>query len=152
MFNQTEEDKPVIVVDETVKAYMLEMGRWTKFLAIFMFVIMALMILGGLSMMLLMPAMYAEQGAGSIAGGIFGGVFFLIYIVYVAVFFYPTWALLKYATTIKRALATFDQDLFRTALRYLKNYFLYTGILVIIIIAVYILGIAIIALTAAIAS
>lgn len=152
MFNHSEEDKPVIAVDETVKAYMLEMGRWTKFLAIFMFVIMALMILGGLSMMLLMPAMYAEQGAGSIAGGIFGGVFFLIYIVYVAVFFYPTWALLKYATTIKRALATFDQDLFRTALRYLKNYFLYTGILVIIIMAVYILGIAIIALTAAIAS
>ena len=152
MFNHSEEDKPAIAVDETVKAYMLEMGRWTKFLAIFMFVIMALMILSGLAMMMLMPAIYTEQGAGPIAGGIFGGVFFLIYIVYVAVFFYPTWALLKYATTIKRALATFDQHLFRTAMRYLKNYFLYTGILIIVIMAVYILGIAIVGVTAAIAS
>lgn len=152
MFNHSEEDKPAVAVDETVKAYMLEMGRWTKFLAVFTFVMMGLMILGGFFMMMTMPALYNEQGLGPVAGGIFGGFFFLFYLLFVAVFFYPTWALLKYATTIKRALATFDQQLFRAAMRYIKNYFLYTGILVIVMISLYIFGIGIVAFTAALAS
>lgn len=139
-FNHSDENNKGITFDATAKAHMLEMGRWTKFLAIFFWVVMALAVATGIIMVFIyFPALYADSNeeAYGIAVGL---MVVVVMIVYAAVFFYPTWALYKYASMVKHAINSSDQYLFNKALQYLKNYFRYTGILIIVLTSLYIVS------------
>lgn len=139
MFNHSDENKG-ITLDATAKAHMLEMGRWTKFLAIFMWVIMTLFFVTGIVMAFTyFPALYADSNEEAY-GVVVGIMMVVIMIVYAAVFFYPTWVLYKYASMVKQAINNADQYLFNKALQYLKNYFRYTGILIIVLTSLYIVS------------
>jgi hypothetical protein len=128
-------------VDEIAKSTMLEMSRWTKFLAILGFIAIGFMVLGGIvagMLMANMPGIYGNNFISSIGGvGIT-----IIYLVLAAAEFYPVYALMKYSTNIKVALNTANKQQFNTAIRYLKNMFKYIGIMTIVLFAFY--GIAII--------
>jgi hypothetical protein len=122
-----------LVVDETGKAIYMEMTRWTKFLAIIGFVMLGLMILAGFFMGSIMAAAMGGTGLA-----VFGGIGFTVfYMLIAAIYFYPIYALYKYSVLIKPAIAGNNAELFNRAIGYKKNMFVYWGVLMIILIALY---------------
>lgn len=136
MFNHPEEEAKIIV-DETARAYMLEIGRWGKFLAIAGFIFMGLLLL--LSIVMAISFSSLADGFGG-SGGLHPAFSAIILALMIAIYFYPIYALYKYAVQIKAALATENQELFNSAFGYLKGMFKYMGIFMIIIIGCYVLG------------
>ncbi|MCB9045673.1 MAG: hypothetical protein H6550_06005 [Chitinophagales bacterium] len=133
MFDHSEEPKGLIV-DETGRSHMLELGRWGRFMAIASFIMMGLMVLKGLFAMISMVAWSEGFGLG---GSFAGPSVFVMYLLMAGINFYPTYALYKYTSLIKRATMLEDQYMFNEAFRYLKNAFKYLGVLLIIIICLY---------------
>lgn len=122
-----------ITIDETGKAIYLEMTRWTKFLAIVGFVMLGIIALLGLFMGSIM-----STAMGGSAMGAMGSIgLTLLYLLMAVLYFYPTYALYKYSVLIKPALANADTELFNKAINYKKNMFVYMGVLMIIVIALY---------------
>lgn len=122
-------------VDDVAKSSFLEMARWTKFLAILGFIFLGLMLIGCVFFGVAVSNMpiYGSMLGGSNATGIM-----IVYFVIIAgINFYPIYALLKYSTSIRTALAANDKTKFNEAIGYLKSMFKYIGILMIIILAIY---------------
>lgn len=118
-------------VDEVARANMLEMARWTKFLSIVGFIGLGLLAMGGIAM-LFSTAIIDSMGYGALGTSVA-----LIYLVLVALYFYPTYALFKFANTVKPAIRTANQAQFNEALGHLKGVFKFVGIFTIIIIGIY---------------
>lgn len=121
-------------IDESVKATFLEMTRWTKFMSIVGFIVVSLMVLGGIIFGLIASNL-------SIYNNMLGGYASVVIIAYVviaaAINFYPIYALLKYSTGMKTAMLSNDKNKFNESVAYLKNMFKYIGILMIIVLALY---------------
>jgi len=136
--NQTQ-DIFHLEVDEIAKSTMLEMSRWTKFMAILgfiaigIFIVFAFFLVLGASSLPMYNSTFTSLNSIGIA---------IYFVVVAALEFYPIYALIKYSTNIKSALHTANQEQFNTALKYLKNMFKYMGIMAIIALAFY--GLAII--------
>lgn len=138
---------PGTVINETAKYNLLEAARWGKFLAVVGFVIMGLMIAGGLIMGAFMATFSAAQ-----LGYLFSpALFTFFYVVLAVIYFYPIYALLKFSTLTKRALQANDPSIFAQATGYLKGMLKYMGIWTILIICIYALVI-IFAMTVGLAS
>ncbi|MDR3679381.1 MAG: DUF5362 family protein [Flavipsychrobacter sp.] len=118
-------------VDATAQSHFLEMARWTKFLAIMGFVFM------GLLMIVCIAVGVFLANSSTPVAGINNTMFATIYLVVAAIYIYPIFALYKYSTQIKKAIITTNQELFNSAISYLKRMFKYTGILLVIFIAIY---------------
>lgn len=119
-------------IDDVAQSHMMETARWGKFLAIVGFIFLGLVILFGL---------FSIAGASSLSRA-FGGSasiasIFIIYIIVAGIYFYPTFALLKFSRMMKPALAHRNQQMFNDALGYLKNMFRYIGIVVLIMLVIY---------------
>jgi Family of unknown function (DUF5362) len=137
-FNEDKNNLFGLEIDNYAKNTFYDMVKWSKFLAVLGFIGLGLMIAGGL---------YAIVAAGSYSsysyysrnsfGGIYGTMMFFIYIIIAALYFYPTFALLKYSTCMKTAVTTNNKAKFNEAITYLKNMFKYIGIVMIIILSVY---------------
>ncbi len=133
MIDLNENQASHMEVDEIAKSHMLEMGRWGKFLAIVGFIMIGLMIIGGLFASVAMSAL-APSG---LLGGISGMGMFFMYLIAAAIMFYPMLALFKYASNIKPALHTLNKEQFNRAFANLKSMFKYWGIITIIILSLY---------------
>src|SRR4051812_36973583 len=118
-------------VDEVAKAHMLEMGRWGKFISIIGFIMIGLMLAGGLIFSMSASAL----STSSLLGGISGMAIFFIYLIIAAILFFPTYALFKFSANIKPALATMNREQFNTAFGHLKGMFKFWGIMTIIMIS-----------------
>lgn len=145
LFDHAEEPQQ-LQVDEVIRAHMLETGRWTRFLAIICFIMIALIVFGGLAVML-MPA---SGGAASMYGAT-GATLGLFYFVIAAVYLYPAIAMNKYANRIKRSIALEDQQMFTEAHKNMKGLFKYMGILTILFIILYVLLFLFVGVTAFVA-
>ena len=123
-------------IDEEAKSNLLEMSRWTKFLSIIGFIFIGLIIVAGILFGVMISTLYSNMGSNLFAGMGTTGII-ILYVVIGAIYFYPTYALLKYSTNMKAALNTADKARFNTAIYHLKNVFKYIGILLIIILVLY---------------
>ena len=131
------------IFDLTITPYarslFLNMARWAKFLAISGFILM------GLMSIVFMVAFYTSSQVSSntmfSSFGIVGGSIFTLFIL--AVYFYPTYALLMYSIKVKRALTSINQHEFDGSINFLKNMFMYIGILLIIFMVLYGAGLAV---------
>lgn len=122
-------------MDETARASMLETARWAKFIAIMGFIFLGILIVAGIFLSMTLSNNPYMQARGM--GGIFGGFSIVLYVIMAAIYFYPTYALYKFSRLIKPALLTENQQMFNTALGYLKGMFKYTGIVMIVVLALY---------------
>lgn len=129
-------------VDNTAKAYMLETARWAKFLAILSFIGMGILIAAGFYMSTMSSQLAAAYGNNPMMETM-GPIMMVMYILIVAIYFYPVFALLKFSNLIKPAIQSANQQQFNNAFRYMKNMFKYIGIITIIILCLY--GVVIIA-------
>lgn len=130
-----EEEQPKIVVTDVTRNTLLEMSRWTKFLSILGFVFISLMLLGGAFVALAINSISSSLSPVLVSLGAVG--LFMVYVLIVAIDFYPIYALLKYSANIKAALQNNDQERFDRALKYLRNMFIYIGVLFIVLIGLY---------------
>ncbi len=123
-------------VDETAKGHMLETARWAKFLAIIGFVLLGLLVLAGIFMSTIMGTLMAGSGFNSTVGGA-SGLMMVVYIIFAAIYFFPTYYLYKFAVLIKPAILTGNQEEFNTALSYLRSAFRFIGIMMLIVLGIY---------------
>ena len=119
-------------VDETAKGHLLETARWAKFLSIVGFVTIALLILAGLFASMIMGSL-----GGTIGSGMPAGAMMAIYIVFGALYFFPTYYLFKFSSLIKPALLGANQQDFNSALSYLRKAFRFIGIVTLVILGIY---------------
>ena len=134
--------------------YLNTTRKWTMFFAILGFVVIGLMLLGslffgalfkgamsGLSGLESMEGMEGMEGMdiARTAGGFVGTLMFIVLLVFAAIYFFPLFYLLKFSTLSKNAIANLDANELTQAFKYLKSYWVYIGILVIIVLAIYLL-------------
>ncbi|MBS1688051.1 MAG: hypothetical protein JSS96_04955 [Bacteroidetes bacterium] len=132
MYQQNENHH--LEIDHVGRAYILETVRWTKFLAILGFIVMGLVFISGLLLAVVMPSVSIIPGtAGSTAVNSIGLLFL------VGVYFYPIYALSKFSSNMKAAMATSSQTHLNEGLRYQRSMYKYIGILTIIMLIFYLL-------------
>lgn len=133
-FTNLTENKKLEITSKFL-SYFKESGGWALFLAILGFVAIGLMILGGLIFGIVMMNSYY--------GGEIGAIVMLVYVVMGGVMFFPTLYMLKFATGIRAAIKSGNDDDYDNAFKNLKNYFKFVGIMTIVIIGLYIVFILI---------
>ncbi len=125
-------------IDQSGKYNLAEAAKWAKFMGIIGMIMVVLMILGGLAFMTIGSQMLdsAQIPGLPVEGAAFG----IIYIIIAALYFYPTWTLLKFGTQTRLGIKNENQAQFNEGLSSLKNCFKFVGILTVIVIAIYVLA------------
>jgi hypothetical protein len=128
--NQTNEFLP-LQVDSQIKTYLSETAKWGKFLAILGFIMCGLMILAAFAMT-------------SISGGGYPGYtgmpmgIMVVICTFIAIFyFFPCLFLYRFSTKAQAAVRGDSQEDLQLSFKNLKNLFKFTGILTIIVLAIY---------------
>lgn len=131
-------------IDQSSMNYLSEAARWARFLSIIGFIYCGLMIICGIFigsiMSMMVPSMGGESAAMSAVGTGFVGVFIVIVSL---LLFFPAYYLFSFSSKIKRALHNNDQPVLTDALKNLKSFFKFYGILLIILISFYVLAIVV---------
>jgi hypothetical protein len=125
-------EEPQLTLTERSKSYLTETYKWTKFLSIFGFIMIGLLVVLGFVFVGLMSSVPYSDFVGPSRF-----MFAFMYIVLGAIYFIPTWSLLRYSNKMKVALAQNDQVAFEEALSNHKSFFKFFGIMTIIVLALY---------------
>lgn len=121
-----------IKVDDKAKYYLQETRRWTKFVGIIFAISMVLICL----LMTFMFTIYLPQYMQTPVPNS-GAILMVMLLLTAGINFFPIFALLKFGSNINKALKANSQEHFLTALKYLKNMFMYIGIVTIVVILLY---------------
>ncbi len=113
------------------KTYLNETSKWTRFLAIVGFVMLAIMIIAGFSMSIIMNA-FGSNDFDSL--GFATGI---PYLFIGALYFFPIYYLYKFSTNIKAALYDNNDGSEEKAFENLKSHYKFMGILMIVLLAFY---------------
>ena len=119
-----------IVISSNIKTNLKEAAKWGNFLAIVGFVMLGLMLLGSLFAIV----------AGSAFGGKSAAFMGVIYLIMVALYFFPTYYLFNFSKKIKQGLNSSVQSEVDLAFQNLKSMFKFMGIFMIVILAFYALA------------
>ena len=119
-----------VQIDTTTHAYLAETAKWSNFLSIVGFVLSVIIgivalfagtILGNLT--------NSYGGGGSFAGA---GILTVIYLIIAAVYFFMSLYLYRFASKMKVALFTNDQETLNNSFLNLKNLYKLMGVLTIV--------------------
>jgi len=132
-------------IDPATRNHLSEAARWAKFLAIVGFVICGLIVIGGLFFASLMSSMssgfsrsnYEYEAMTSGITTFMSALYILVAVLY----FIPCLFLYKFGNMMKPALASNDQEMLNSSLQNLKKMFRFVGILTIIVLVFFAIGI-----------
>jgi len=132
-----ENNNTQLVITGEAKSYLLETAKWAKFIAIMGFIVMGFMLLMGLvtsflSRMMPSVGIFKMGGATVIGYGIF-------LIVIAVVYLYPLYCLWKFAVRTREAIFSDDTLTMTDSFRWLKKYYKFIGIFIIVLLALYVL-------------
>ncbi|MCD4724117.1 MAG: hypothetical protein K8R63_04680 [Bacteroidales bacterium] len=126
------EDQEFMKLSPISMKYLDTTRKWALFLAIIGFIGLGVLILITIFMMVFSATIGNFPGPG------IPFVFLsFIYLFFAVVYFFPVYYLLKFATNMKNAVLQKNEITLDEAFRFLKNHYLFIGILMIIIIALY---------------
>jgi protein-S-isoprenylcysteine O-methyltransferase Ste14 len=108
--------------------------KWAMFLAIMGFIFLGIMLLFGVIAGVFLSA-FKDNMESSGLTGIIMGVFFVIM---AAVYFFPLLYLFRFSKHIAAAVQTLSKDDLYKAFKNLKSYFVYIGVLIIVMLSVYV--------------
>lgn len=111
---------------DAIRIDLLESAKWTLFFAILLFILLGLIAL---------VSLFAMVAGG--AAGMIGGLFALA--IYGSLIFFPGWYYYKFSTLTRQALAYGDNDALGEGFVYLKRFYRFVGILMIVVISLYLL-------------
>ncbi len=125
-----------LTINDTAKAYMLETGRWTKFLGIVGLIFCGLFLL--FAIFFLMGGSAWQEAIGTMPGmeGL-GVMMFMVQIFSIFLVAYPSIQLIRYANNIGPALETANDEQFNLSFKSLKNTFKFYGIIMIVALGFY---------------
>jgi len=107
--------------------------KWTMFLAIMGFIFLGIMMLVGIIAGVFLSAFDTGLESTGISGMLMGLFIILMGVVY----FFPILYLFRFSKHTAKAISTLDKEELYKAIKNLKSYFVYIGILIIIVLAVY---------------
>ncbi len=131
-------------IDQTSQTHLVEAARWARFLAIVGFIVCGLIILMGIfaaSIFSSMMEKFRGEEFSNIPMSGLGQMMSVIYIVAAVIYFIPCLFLFRFANYMKTAFITGEQETLNKSFQNLKVMFRFVGILTIIILCLYALGI-----------
>jgi hypothetical protein len=134
-------------LDQTSKSHLSEAARWAKFLAIVGFIACILIVLAGVfagSIFEKYGDRYEGFGRNSqVSTRDLGAVAAVMYVLVALLYFFPCLFLFNFASKMKTALLSNDQDTLSRSFQNLKKTFRYLGVLTIILLCFWVLGIVV---------
>lgn len=124
-----------LLIDDEMKAYLDEYGRWGKILAIISFVSIGLVVIGVVLGFLYMSM--AEGGFGGSSLPIPEMFLVLIYLLFLVIYFIPALYLYRSTTAVRKAVRLDDDFALVESFRNLKNLFKFLAIFILIGIGLY---------------
>lgn len=128
------EEKKIEIEPQTLK-HLNTARKWAMFLAIIGFIIVGIMIIIGL----LAGTFLTAFSSGQKGLGIPGSLTFIPVLLISAVYFFPVLFLFRFSKYSSHAIQKFDSMEFNKAIKNLKYYFAYIGIVFIAILTLYII-------------
>ena len=124
-------------VDQAGKSHLAEAARWAKFISVIGFIVCAMVVLYGAffrSIIRAFPNAFERNNPyGEIPDSApFRSAIAFIYVVVALIYFFPFLFLFRFATKMKTALASNDQETLNTSFQNLKATFRFVGILLLI--------------------
>lgn len=124
-------------INSNSKEHLSEAARWARFLAITGMIMLGLVVL-----LMLVGSTFFFSSFTNLSGASFGGGGTMVFLAFwviaaAALWFFPLLFTLRFASKMKAALATDDQQLLNESFQNLKITFRYLGIVTIIIVALY---------------
>ncbi len=132
-FSPPEIHREELTVTTEIKRYLYTAGSWAIFLSITGFIACGFLVIVGLFMGSVMSANMKMAGIPSF-------LFTLIYLVMALVYFFPALYLLRFGNRMRSSIQDQSQEDLTRSLANLKSFFKYSGILIIVVIAVYLLA------------
>lgn len=123
-------------LNEQSRLFLGQIAKWCKFLGIMGFIGVGLMVILAFSMGSLMNSSIGSAAYGGM-GMIGSGFLTAIYLIMAIVYFFPVYYLYKFSVNLKQSLFTNNNQELTDAFKYLKSHFMFIGILVIIMLAIY---------------
>lgn len=124
-------------VDQISRTHLSEAAKWAKFLSIMGFIGCGLIVLVGVFFGSFFSTFSSDLNRNSPYGdmpasGGFGAIAAVMYIIIALIYFFPCLFLFRFATRMKTALASNDQETLNTSFQNLKATFRFIGILTLI--------------------
>jgi hypothetical protein len=140
MEEQTPSNLFDLQLDHQAAGYLNETARWARFLSILGFIMIGLLVLVGLFFGSFIAGMMSTMngGATSVFGG---GVLTFVYLLVAVFYFFPCFYLFQFASKMQVALRNNDVPTLNTSLKNLKSCFKFFGIIAIVVLGLYALGI-----------
>ncbi len=133
---ETNPEPRKIEIDEQTLKYLNTTRKWAMFLAIIGFIFVGLIIIIGLIAGTFLTAFNSgEKGLGIPESLMFIPVLFIALI-----YFFPVLFLFRFSKHTSHAIHTLDKQVLNRAIKNLKLYFAYIGILIIIVLLIYIIA------------
>jgi hypothetical protein len=129
-----------LTIDPISKNHLSEAARWAKFLAIVGFVMCGLLVIISIfagSLLSGMGSRYGRYESDADMGGALAVTVVVIYLVIAILLFLPYLFLFRFATKMKAALVSNDQQILNGSFQNLKIMFRYVGIFTIIVLSIY---------------
>lgn len=137
MENSTEPRK-IEIGQETLK-YLNTTRKWTMFLAIIGFIFLGLVVV----FVLIAGTFLSIFKSADIGSGILQTWLFFPVIIMIIIYFFPVLYLFRFSKHTANAVQTLSQEELHKAFRNLKSYFVYIGVLLIVVLVFYLIAIII---------
>ena len=121
-----------IEIDQETLNHLNTTRKWTMFFAILGFIFIGLMIIAGVLATTFM-SFFDSQETGSIPKGLILIIFLAISLLY----FFPVLFLFRFSKHTGNAVQTLNKEELRLGFKNLKSYFVYIGVMLIIVLSVY---------------
>lgn len=112
--------------------YLMSASKWARFLAITGLVFVGILVLIALGILIFASKFLDSSPVFQNFGGAAGGIFALLYLTIAALFFFPTWNLLNFASKAISYLSNKGTESLTESFKSLKACFRFYGILTII--------------------
>ena len=127
------ENKKIEIEQETIK-HLNTTRKWAMFLAIIGFIILGLIVIVGL----IAGTFLTAFNSGGKDLGIPESLMFVPILLLAVIYFFPVLFLFRFSKHTSHAVQTLDKLEFHKAIKNLKSFFVYIGVLIIIILSLYI--------------
>ena len=132
-------------INEESKAYLAETAKWARFISIVGFVMLGIAAIACLGILIFSSSMaMAMGGVMGAMGGAFWTAYAIVLLIALAIGFIPTLYQYNFATKAKAALEeNGDEAAITESFEFLKKYYKFNGIVMIVVLGFYALGIII---------
>ena len=137
MENNSEPGK-IEIGQDTLK-YLDTTRKWTMFFAIVGFIFLGLILIFGI----LAGTFLSVFKSSEMGSGIPQVLVFIIIIIMALLYYFPVMFLFRFSKHTANAVHTLNKEELHKAFRYLKSYFVYIGILLIVVLVIYFIGLVV---------